>query len=187
MTILPGRSFSLAAMPSIRPLRPADIPAVLDLQAANYPAELLEDHAFYANRLALAPEHCWAAADAEGRLRGYLIGYPWDDGLPPVLGARLERLPERASTWFLHDCAVHPDAQGQGVAGRLYRHAQGQARRARLPQGRLVSLPGAIGYWQRHLYRPVPADAALTAKLAGYGAGACLMQRSLEVPLGERT
>jgi len=169
-------------MSSIRPLRPADLPAVLAIQAANYPADLLEDHAFYANRLALAPEHCWAATDPRDRLQGYLIGYPWDDGLPPILGARLEQLPGEASTWFLHDCAVHPDAQGQGVAGRLYRHAKGQARRARLPRGRLVSLPGAIGYWQRHHYRPVPADAALTAKLAGYGAGACLMQLSLDAP-----
>lgn len=169
-------------MPSIRPLRLADLPAVLDIQAANYPAELLEDHGFYANRLALAPEHCWAALDVQERLQGYLIGYPWDDGLPPVLGARLERLPAQASTWFLHDCAVHPDAQGLGVAGRLYRHAQGQARRARLPRGRLVSLPGAIGYWQRHHYRPVPTDAALAAKLAGYGPGACLMQLSLDAP-----
>ncbi|WP_295466115.1 GNAT family N-acetyltransferase [uncultured Pseudomonas sp.] len=169
-------------MSSIRPLRPADLPAVLAIQAANYPADLLEDHAFYANRLALAPEHCWAATDPQDRLQGYLIGYPWDDGLPPVLGARLEQLPGEASTWFLHDCAVHPDAQGQGVAGRLYRHAKGQARRARLRQGRLVSLSNAIGYWQRHQYRPVPADAALTAKLAGYGVGACLMQLSLDAP-----
>ncbi|MBH3329597.1 MAG: GNAT family N-acetyltransferase [Pseudomonas oryzihabitans] len=169
-------------MPSIRPLRPADLPAVLAIQAANYPADLLEDHAFYANRLELAPEHCWAALDAEARLQGYLIAYPWDDGLPPVLGARLEQLPGAASTWFLHDCAVHPDAQGQGVAGRLYRHAKGQARRARLRQGRLVSLSNAIGYWQRHHYHPVPADAALEAKLAGYGAGACLMQRTLDTP-----
>ncbi|KTT51488.1 acetyltransferase [Pseudomonas oryzihabitans] len=169
-------------MSSIRPLRPADLSAVLVIQAANYPADLLEDHAFYANRLALAPEHCWAATDPQDRLQGYLIGYPWDDGLPPVLGARLEQLPGEASTWFLHDCAVHPDAQGQGVAGRLYRHAKGQARRARLRQGRLVSLSNAIGYWQRHHYRPVPADAALTAKLAGYGVGACLMQLSLDAP-----
>lgn len=172
-------------MSSIRPLRPADLPAVLAIQAANYPADLLEDEAFYANRLKLAPEHCWAATDAQDHLRGYLIGYPWDDGLPPVLGARLAQLPQPASTWFLHDCAVHPAAQGQGVAGRLYQHALGQARRARLPQGRLISLPGAIGYWQRHHYRPVPADTALSAKLAGYGTGACLMQRSLEAPAGE--
>lgn len=172
-------------MPSIRPLRPADIPAVLDIQAVTYPADLLEDRAFYVNRLELAPEHCWAATDAEDRLRGYLIAYPWDDGLPPVLGARLEQLPSEASTWFLHDCAVHPEAQGQGVAGRLYRHAKGQARRARLRQGRLVSLSGAIGYWQRHHYHPVPADAALKAKLAGYGAGACLMQRTLDTPDAE--
>ncbi|MDR6235058.1 GNAT family N-acetyltransferase [Pseudomonas oryzihabitans] len=167
-------------MSSIRPLRPADLSAVLLIQAANYPADLLEDRAFYANRLALAPEHCWAATDAQGQLQGYLIAYPWDDGLPPVLGVRLEQLPHPASTWFLHDCAVHPDAQGQGVAGRLYRHAQRQARQARLARGRLVSLPGAIGYWQRHHYQPLPADAALSAKLAGYGAGACLMQLSLE-------
>ncbi|GAC1036853.1 GNAT family N-acetyltransferase [Pseudomonas sp. No.117] len=172
-------------MPSIRPLRPADLPAVLTIQAANYPADLLEDRAFYANRLELAAEHCWAAVDAEGRLQGYLIAYPWDDGLPPALGARLARLPSRASTWFLHDCAVHPAAQGQGVAGRLYQHARSHARRARLTQGRLVSLAGAIGYWQRHRYQPVPADAALAAKLAGYGPGACLMHLSLEDPSSE--
>lgn len=48
-----------------------------------------------------------------------------------------------------------------------------------------MSLSNAIGYWQRHHYQPVPADAALKAKLAGYGAGACLMQRPLDTPDAE--
>lgn len=105
-------------------MRPADVEAVLRVQAAVYPASLLESAALFQNRIEIAPATCQVALDGQD-LIGYLIAYPWDAGLPPALDRSLERLPGAADTWFVHDCAVLPAAQGGGVAAALLDRHQG--------------------------------------------------------------
>ncbi|WP_154584418.1 GNAT family N-acetyltransferase, partial [Bordetella pertussis] len=86
----------------VRTMRPADVEAVLRVQAAVYPASLLESAALFQNRIEIAPATCQVALDGQD-LIGYLIAYP----------------PGAADTWFVHDCAVLPAAQGGGVAAAL--------------------------------------------------------------------
>ncbi|KGD93737.1 acetyltransferase [Achromobacter sp. RTa] len=162
----------------------SDVDAILAAQTLAYPDFLLESAAFFQNRLALAPSHCWvahAAAPAEhGGLLGYLISYPWDAGLPPALDVTLESLPAGADHWFLHDCAVVPHAQGLGVGQALVRAAASSALEGGLRRASLVSLESATGYWRRQGYAPMAvASAALAAKLAGYGPHARYMSREL--------
>lgn len=167
----------------VRPMQARDIDAILALQTLAYPGFLLESAGFFRNRLALAPAHCWVAqaqacASQDGLL-GYLISYPWDSGLPPALDVALATLPTDADHWFLHDCAVAPSAQGLGVGQALLRAAAACAHEGGLRRASLVSLESAVGYWQRHGYRPVGADSAdLAEKLAGYGPRAQYMSRA---------
>ncbi|AZR86327.1 GNAT family N-acetyltransferase [Bordetella pertussis] len=161
----------------VRTMRPADVEAVLRVQAAVYPASLLESAALFQNRIEIAPATCQVALDGQD-LIGYLIAYPWDAGLPPALDRSLERLPGAADTWFVHDCAVLPAAQGGGVAAALLAGGRAQARRLGLRRASLVALAQAVGYWLRHGYQPLADSDALRAKLAGYGDGARYMVRA---------
>ena len=166
-------------------MRPGDVDGILAVQALAYPGFLLESAGFFLNRLALAPRHCWIADGAESGTLGYLISYPWDSGLPPVLDVELDALPDGADHWFLHDCAVSPAAQGLGVGQALLRQAAGQAASQGLLRASLVSLQGAVSYWRRHGYAPVDADAAgLAEKLAGYGPNASYMARAFRSESG---
>lgn len=165
----------------ITPLQATDIADVLRVQASAYPAELLEDGAFFHNRLALAGATCWAARDAAtAQLLGYLIAYPWDDGLPPALNAPLHSTPEPATHWFLHDCAVAPSAQGRQVGRALYQTAAAHAQTLAFQFAALVALESAVGYWHKQGFRqPSQASPELQEKLRGYGQGACYLQRPL--------
>ncbi|CPN57135.1 acetyltransferase [Bordetella pertussis] len=51
-------------------MRPADVEAVLRVQAAVYPASLLESAALFQNRIEIAPATCQVALDGQD-----LIGY----------------------------------------------------------------------------------------------------------------
>lgn len=157
-----------------------DVDGILAAQTLAYPDFLLESAAFFLNRLALAPAHCWVARAEGGDLLGYLISYPWDAGLPPALDVALTVLPSKADHWFLHDCAVVPQAQGLGVGQALLRAAAAAAGQAGLRRASLVSLESATGYWRRHGYAPMDVAAAgLAEKLAGYGPQALYMSRAL--------
>lgn len=163
---------------TVRPMCRTDIDEVLRIQALAYAqsALLLEDEHFFLNRLRLSPQTCWVA-DASERLLGYLVSYPWTRQLPPALNQPLEALPVRADSWFLHDCAIDPEAQGQGVASRLLRHARQYAADLGLEHASLVSLGSACGYWRKQGYRSIGSDddEVLKDKLDEYGQGARYM------------
>ena len=163
-------------------MRPGDVDGILAVQALAYPGFLLESAGFFLNRLALAPRHCWIADGAESGTLGYLISYPWDSGLPPVLDVELDALPDGADHWFLHDCAVSPAARlGRGPGAVATGGRPPRRPVARQP----VSLQGAVSYWRRHGYAPVDADAAgLAEKLAGYGPNASYMARAFRSESG---
>ena len=154
----------------------ADLPAILAVQAQAYASAAFhpERAEIYVNRMALAPEFCKVAADADGALLGYLVSHPWDEGIPPALDTVLDRLPAPATYWYLHDCAVHQRAHGRGVAGKLLAAGQAAARESGLAGGALVAVGDAAGYWRRHGYRRRELP-GLAERLAHYGAGAAYM------------
>lgn len=161
-----------------------DLPAILALQAAVYPPDFLEDSAFFRNRLSLAANTCRVAI-REGELLGYLVAYAWGTALPPALNLTLSHLPTDATSWFVHDCAVAPQAQGLGVARLMLRDSARSAQQAGLTHASLVSLATAVAYWEKQGYRAMPTTPRLSAKLAGYGAGACYMTRVMTLSLNK--
>ncbi|MCD0419359.1 GNAT family N-acetyltransferase [Rubrivivax sp. JA1024] len=158
-----------------RGMTPADLAAVNAIAAvvhAAYP----EDAAVFAERLALHPGGCFVLDTADG-LGGYLISHPWHLSQPPALNALLGSVPQPASTYYLHDIALLPEARGGGAASavirELVRHAEGIADNITL-----VALSGTVQFWQRQGFARL-ADPALDAKLKSYDAEACYMQRRL--------
>ncbi|HQO51893.1 MAG TPA: GNAT family N-acetyltransferase [Ottowia sp.] len=159
----------------IAPLAGADVPALLQVQAACYGPALLEDAAVYARRLA-SPAHCGLGLHAGGALAAYLAAH-WSvwGAVTPLHG---DFAPQAAAdTLYLHDLAVRPEHAGQGLGQRLLAAAWRQARARGVRQAALVSVQGTRGFWQRQGFvvalRQPPA-------LASYGSQALYMTRRLD-------
>lgn len=176
----------------LRPMQVADLPGVLAVQAQCYGNMLLESEAALASRLALSPATCWVAQAgnepaAGAPLAAYLFTHAWPRSTLPTLdGVLPAAVPAAATavaglTWFVHDMAVAPTGRGGGLAQRLYRAAQATALQAGLHHSRLIAVQAAGAWWQRLGYRPLDAaqTAPFAAKLAGYGAGAVIMECAL--------
>lgn len=156
---------------ALRPLRAADLPAVLAIQRAAYGDGYQESAAVLGRKLALAPQACWLAHAGEGAL-GYVFAHPWDGAGAPPLHAPLATLPAAADRGFVHDLAVSPAARGLGVAAALFARVREWSCAAGHRGMRLVALADAVPFWARHGFRALPA-----ALPAGYGDGARLMER----------
>lgn len=175
----------------------ADLPAVLAVQAQCYRPDLIEAREALESRLAMDPQLCWVATrknpadDGQPSVAAYLLTHRWNRETLPALGAVLEppccdaksAVPP-SLTWYVHDMAVSPMAQGHGLAGRLYDAACRAARQAGLRCSRLVAVQAAARWWRRMGYAPValPAQdlARLAPVLAHYGEGALMMERRLD-------
>ncbi|MFX5610883.1 GNAT family N-acetyltransferase, partial [Acinetobacter baumannii] len=84
-----------------------------------------------------------------------------------------------AVTWFIHDMAVSPAGQGQGLAKRLYAKARHGAMQAGLRCSRLVAVQSAARWWQGLGYAPVALAGEAATKLSRYGEGAVVMGREI--------
>ena len=155
-----------------RPMTPTDLPHVIAVAGAVHPA-YPEDAAIFAERLRLYPAGCLVCESA-GSVVGYGLSHPWRAGAPPALNTLLGELPARASTYYIHDIALLPEARGAGAGAAIVARLMGQARAAGLATVSLVAVSGTVGFWRRFGFRAVD-DAALAAKLRSYDAEACFM------------
>ena len=160
-----------AARPVLRPLRADDLPAVLAIQRAAYGDGYQESAAVLARKLELAPQACWLA-QSDGAAVGYVFAHPWDAAGAPPLHAPLQALPANAAHGFVHDLAVSPAARGLGVAAALFGRVRDWAAGAGYRGLRLVALADAVPFWARQGFAAVPEVLP-----AGYGEGACSMER----------
>jgi len=160
----------------VRALRPADLDAVLAVQAACYPPAMQEAAGVLRARIAAAGGTCAVAEDEHG-LCGYLFAYPSRLGTVTPLGAAFDPAPD-ADTLYLHDLAVSPRAHGRGLARRLV--AQLLEQPARWRWSALVSVQDSEAFWRALGYATTTVhDAAARAALASYPAGARYMRRAL--------
>lgn len=168
-------------MPPLLPprlLAPDDLPAVMAVQAACYPAAMVEPAALLADRLACAPDSCWLLEDAEGPC-AYLFAYPSRLGKVTRLGAPFVPSPA-PDCLYLHDLAVAPRASGRGAGPRLVQAAWAAAQARGLAHSALVSVQASQAFWQRLGYAPFATLAAAErAHLDSYTGDACYMTRRL--------
>ncbi len=173
----------------VRRMTAADLPGVLEIQAQCYRSDLLEGVDAFASRLTRSPRTCVVASSSDGpALAGYLFTHPWPrNSLPPLDGVLKPSAQDEAEsaplTWFVHDMAVAPAGRGDGLALRLYEAALQAALEAGLQHSRLIAVQAAADWWRRLGYAPMAAHHAAThaRKLACYGPGALIMERTLRV------
>lgn len=164
-----------AATFQIRPMQPADVPAVMAVQAACYGEHLLEPAGVLHDRLVAAADTCWVALRGD-RVCAYLAAYRSRLGAVTALNGPFKPAPS-PDTLYLHDLAVHPEAHGSGVGGRLVDGLMALARREGLRWSALVAVQGATSFWQRHGYEMHPP--AQPDRLDAYGDDARYMVRPL--------
>ncbi|MEH6434541.1 GNAT family N-acetyltransferase [Massilia sp. DD77] len=164
---------------TIRPMREADLAAVLGVQAECYPEAMQEPGAVVLARLRAAPATCVVACEAGGAPCAYLFAYPSVLGAVTDLGAAFAPAP-RPDTLYVHDLAVAPRALGQGLARALAGHLLALGRAQGLAWSALVSVQDSARFWEGLGYRAAtPADCAPGRGLASYPADAFYMQRPL--------
>lgn len=156
----------------------ADLAVVRAIAAEIHPA-YPEDEAVFAERLALFAAGSLVLEGPSSRIAGYVLSHPWHFGAPPKLDTLLGALPERASTYYLHDLALLPEARGSGAARALVGRLVQMARKLSLPSLSLVAVNGSAGFWQRQQFEAYQHP-ALEEKLLSYDNGARLMVRWLE-------
>jgi GNAT superfamily N-acetyltransferase len=109
---------------------------------------------------------------------GYIISHPWTYAAPPALNSLLRALPTPATTYYIHDIALLPEARGTGAAKIIIQQLIELARTFHLPNLSLVAVNNSVAFWQRHgfVLTPVPA---LDAKLKSYDEAARFMVRAI--------
>lgn len=152
---------------------PADLDAVLRVQAACYPPPMQEPGAVVLDRLLAASATCVVGCDGDG-VCGYLFAYPSRLGRITALDAPFAVAPD-ADTLYLHDLSVDPRAVGQGLARALVAHLLAAGRAAGLAHSALVAVQDSARFWRALGYR---AQAGADPALASYPAGALYMVRS---------
>ena len=158
----------MQAVVDIRMMTVADIPAVLEIQAACYTEVTPESKESLLAKLGASQLTCFVAS-LEDDTVGYLISVPWEFSSPPMLNAETCRLPSSPDCLYLHDLAVTPSARRFG-AGRALVEAF-LARLGKLDLGRasLIAVQDSASYWERYGFRTVRLSERLKAKLSTYG------------------
>jgi len=159
-----------------RPMTEADLDEVAAIARIGFP-DHFEGRPMFANRLALAPDGCFALAGDAG-VNGYLIAYPWRGDDAPPLNTLIATIPEDAAVMYLHDLCLHPDARGLKATGEIIERLADQAKAQGWPAIALVAVNDAAGFWARHGFE-VRESEAITRKLVTYGDDARYMARPL--------
>jgi GNAT superfamily N-acetyltransferase len=136
-----------------------------------------EDIGVFVERQGIYPQGCHALVEG-GRIIGYALAHPWRFGEPPPLNSRLGEIPRVATTYYIHDVALLPEARGRGYAAQAARLLEDDARRAGLGNMSLVAVNDSQGFWQGLGFR-AQAMPGLDRKLFSYGSDAVLMRRDL--------
>jgi GNAT superfamily N-acetyltransferase len=162
---MPWRSMTLQDLPKVQ--------ALADAIHVSHP----EDPEVLAERQYLYPQGCFMLVEDE-RAIGYALTHPWRFAEPPPLNWPLGVLPSSATTYYIHDVALLPEARGKGYAAQITDVLVANARRAGFDNLSLVAVNKSQVFWEKAGFRVI-AVPELSPKLASYGPDAALMVRDV--------
>ena len=137
-----------------RPLGRGDVPGLHRLEAESYPPSLHESDEAFLRLIELFPEGALGCFDAEG-LCGYAFGVPLKAGWTLELRTPLERIPEDADSFYIHDVAVADRCRGRGIDRALAARLLDLARDRGFTRSELVSVQGSAPFWEKFGFRRV--------------------------------
>jgi GNAT superfamily N-acetyltransferase len=154
-----------------------DLPVVDALSSAihpNYPErpEVLDE------KFRLHPLGCFVLAAGKS-ISGYCFSHPWTRGAVPALDTFLGRLPERPTTYYVHDLTLDETLRGQGFGRAIVPMLFECARFLGIPHLSLVAVNRRGPFWQAAGFAPNADEALRAAVREKYGEGAVHMERQL--------
>ena len=137
-----------------RLLTRGDVAALHRLEAACYLPSLHESDEAFIRLIELFPEGAIGCFDDDG-LCGYAIGVPLKSGWTLELRTPLEKIPEGADTFYVHDVAVADRSRGLGVGSALATRLLEVAQAHGFTRTELVSVQGSAPFWEKFGFRRV--------------------------------
>lgn len=137
-----------------RRLTRGDVASLHRLEAACYLPSLHESDEAFIRLIELFPEGALGCFDEDG-LCGYAFGVPLKQGWTLELRTPLEKIPEGADTFYVHDVAVADRCRGRGVGRALATRLLNVARARGFTRSELVSVQGSAPFWERFGFRRV--------------------------------
>ncbi|MCL1141862.1 GNAT family N-acetyltransferase [Shewanella gaetbuli] len=164
---------------SIRRVIESDWPSIMSIQADCYHEITPESLEVMQSKWQVSPDTCWVY-EHQGQVSGYILTHAWKKGDAPKLDSVLTHQNNGASinatSHYIHDMAVSPQAQGLGIAKKL---VQQLINFCQNHDGRgigLVAIQGADDFWQRFGFDyHTDTSVGLTRALESYGNDACYM------------
>jgi GNAT superfamily N-acetyltransferase len=138
----------------LRSLHAGDIDELHRLEAEAYLPELHESDESFLQLMRLYPEGAFGYFDEQG-LCGYAFAAPSVAGTTLELRVPIERLPENADTFYIHDLAVADRCRGRGVGSLLATRLLDLARAKGFTRSELVSVQGSAPFWRRFGFETV--------------------------------
>ena len=155
-----------------------DLPAVHDLSMRvhpNYPerAEVL------AEKFRLFPSGCFVL-ETNDAIAGYCFSHPWTKGTVPALDGLLGTLPDKPTTYYVHDLTLDESLRGQGQGRAIVPLLFNAAQSLGLSHLSLVAVNRRGPFWRQAAGFSATADEALqTMARAKYDSAAVHMERVL--------
>lgn len=130
-----------------------------------------------AEKLNLSPETCFVF-ETQKMVRGYLIAHPYSLGLAPALDCFLGTIPNPASTLYIHDIAILPEARASGIAAKAIDLVIDYAALNSITSLSLIAVNGSSLFWQKMGFALASPSLILEEKLKTYSDDAIYMTRS---------
>ena len=159
-----------------RAMTPDDISSVVAVATVAHP-RFYEEPAVFLERLRLFPRGAWLL-EREERAMGYALSHPWGDEELPSLNSLLGSLPEKVTTYYIHDLALLPAARRTPAAAELVGSLTTLAHSLGYPSMTLVAVNGSSHFWEKHGFCIVKRP-GVAAKLSSYEASAVMMEKAL--------
>ena len=160
-----------------RAMTPEDILGVAAVAGVVYPG-FYEAAEVFAERQRLFPQGA-KIFERHRQMIGYALSHPWHRGELPRLNSLLGAIPQDASTYYIHDLALLPEARGARAAGKLVGSFEILARSLSFSSMSLVAVNGSRRFWETRGFYVVDSP-ALSLKLASYEGAAALMVKPLD-------
>lgn len=159
-----------------RPMTPDDIGDVARIGNSihlDYP----EEREVFAERQRLYPDGC-KMLTMGGRPVGYILTHPWHYLSPPTLNTPLGAIPEKPTTYYIHDLALLPETRGSGAGSVIVSEILAHAASQGFTNVSLIAVKESPAFWRKHGFELV-TDPKLVAKLGTYDDAARYMVKPL--------
>ncbi|WP_017026244.1 GNAT family N-acetyltransferase [Vibrio rumoiensis] len=138
-------------------------PQIEQIQEVAYRDGLAEDIDILKIKADVSPETCFVCMDEDDQVLGYVLAHPWESDVPPCINQDISERDEvvsmeDASTLYIHDLAINPDARGAGIAQALIENVITHAEDFNIDKISLVAVQGMASFWGKYGFKSIQSN-----------------------------